>query len=246
MPLPNTTVTKTEFETLMQYISLEKGGFSTAQGWANSGLQYVVLMQRSTPEIDLLNDHAAHYLNLETQNNFSNFTSVVNTINSHVSTRGTTAMAAETLSARLNRWLWCQGIRVTRTYADISAAAGWSIDWCNVRSNDADPNSQMGPYILDEHGIPIAIGCTPLSPYINPPAPGSGCPWPTWQAGFSYAQGSIVKASIDTGWLYQAVQPTIGVSGGVEPVWPNLYGTSIGDGTVLWTTIGNSIGTKSP
>lgn len=176
MPLPQNTVTKEEFEALMGYITLEKTGFDEAEGYANSGLQYVVLMQRVTPEVDLVTPHAAHYLNLETVNNYSNFTAIVNSINTHVATRGTTAIPGETLSTRLNRWLWCQGVRVTRAYHDISAAAGWTIDWCNVRSDDADPTSQMGPYILDEDGNPIAIGCTALSPYKNPPPLGSGCP----------------------------------------------------------------------
>ena len=176
MPLPQNTVTKVEFEALMGYITLEKTGFDEAQGYANSGLQYVVLMQRVTPEVDLVTPHAAHYLNLETQNNYSNFTSIVNSLNTHVVNRGTTSIPGETMSARLNRWLWCQGIRVTKVYNSISTAAGWTIDWCNVRSDDADSTSQTGPYVLDENGNPIAIGCTALSPYKTSPAPGSGCP----------------------------------------------------------------------
>lgn len=176
MPLPQNTVTKEEFEALMGYITLEKTGFDEAEGYANSGLQYVVLMQRVTPEVDLITPHAAQYLNLETQNSYANFTSIVNSLNTHVATRGTTAIPGETLSARLNRWLWCQGVRVTRIYHDISEAAGWIIDWCNVRSDDADPNSQTGPYVLNEDGNPIAVGCTALSVYKDPPAPGSGCP----------------------------------------------------------------------
>lgn len=176
MPLPQNTVTKDEFETLMGYVTLEKNGFTEAAGYANSGLQYVVLMQRVTPEVDLIQPHAAQFLNLETQDSNASFTSIVNSINTHVATRGTTALPGETLSTRLNRWLWCQGIRVTRSYHDISAAAGWTIDWCNVRGDDADPNSQMGPYVLDSEGNVIAIGCTATSPYYIPPAPGSGCP----------------------------------------------------------------------
>jgi len=176
MPLPANTVTKEEFEALMGYITLEKNGYDQAEGYANSGLTYVVLMQRVTPEVDLVNPHAAHYLNLETQNNDSNFTSIVNSINTHVVTRGTTALAGETLSDRLNRWLWCQGVRVTREYHDISESAGWTIDWCNVRGDDADPNSQMGAYVLDDDGNPIAVGCTATSEYYTAPAVGSGCP----------------------------------------------------------------------
>ena len=97
-------------------------------------------------------------------------------LNNHGAVRGTTAQAAETLSTRLNRWLWCQGVRVTSLYFDISADSGWDIDYCNVRGDDLDPDSQQGEFILDDLGNPIAIGCTDLSPYKDSPPPGSGCP----------------------------------------------------------------------
>lgn len=176
MPLPQNTVTKEEFQALMGYITLERSGFEQAAGYANSGLQYVVLMQRVTPEVDLLQPHAAQFLNLETQNTTTSFTSVVNSINTHVAVRGTTALAGETLSTRLNRWLWCQGVRVTRAYYDISAAAGWTIDPCNLRSDDNDNESTPPAWILDSEGNVIAVGCTATSAYYVAPAPGSGCP----------------------------------------------------------------------
>jgi hypothetical protein len=176
MPLPQNSLTKDEFETLMSYITLQKGGFDDAQGYANSGLQFVVLLQRVTPEVDLIGPHASHFLNIEALNTTAHWTQIVNTINNHLATRGTSAQAAETLSARLNRWLWCQGSRVTSLYKTISDDSGWDIDWCNVRGDDADPDSQQGELILDEEGNPIAIGCTDLSPYKDSPPAGVGCP----------------------------------------------------------------------
>jgi hypothetical protein len=169
MPLTKNSITAAEFESLMDYITLQKQAYDDAEGYAASGLQYVALMQRVTPEVDLIAPHASHFLGMEAQNTSTNFTQIVNSINDHVVTRGTTANPAETLSSRLNRWLWCQGVRVTRFYHDISADAGWSIDWCNVRSDDNNPNSQMGEYVYDSEGNIIAVGCTDQSLYKDPP-----------------------------------------------------------------------------
>lgn len=176
MPLADNTVTAAEFESLMGFITMQKQGFNDAEGYAASGLQYVVLLQRVTPEVDLVGPHASHFLNMESQNTSSGFTQIVNSLNNHVVTRGTTALPAETLASRLNRWLWCQGVKVTRFYHDISEDAGWDIDWCNVRGDDDDPSSQMGEYVLDSEGNVIAIGCTDQSEYKDAPPPGSGCP----------------------------------------------------------------------
>jgi hypothetical protein len=178
MALPKNSLTPTEFIALMDYISLQKQGLDDARGYAASGLLYVVLLQRVTPEVDLVSDSAAHANNMEALDNSSNFMSIINSLNNHVATRGTDPLPAETLTDRLNRWLWCQKVRVTRLYADLSASAGWVIDWCNVRSDDSDNNSQMGIYVYDESGTIIAVGCTDLSPYKTWPAPGSGCPVP--------------------------------------------------------------------
>jgi hypothetical protein len=176
MPLPKNSVTASEFTSLMNFIDLQKLGFEDAEGWAESGLQFVVLMQRTTPEVDLIQPHATHFLNLESLNSSSPWTNVVSSINDHVARRGTTANAAETVSDRLNRWLWCQGVKVTSVYSGLSFDAGWQIDPCNVRGDDADPDSQLGEFILDDEGNVIGVGCTDSSIYQDPPAAGIGCP----------------------------------------------------------------------
>jgi hypothetical protein len=160
----------------MDYLDLQKAGFSDAEGWAESGLQFVVLMQRTTPEVDLINPHATHFLTMETQNSSANFTQIVTALNDHTARRGTTALPAETLSDRLNRWLWCQGVRVTSVYSGLSADAGWQIDPCNVRGDDTDPGSQLGEFILDDEGNVIGVGCTDASVYKDSPGVGDDCP----------------------------------------------------------------------
>lgn len=176
MPLPKNSVTASEFTSLMNFIDLQKLGFSDAEGWAESGLQFVVLMQRTTPEVDLVGPHATHFLNVETLNTSSHFTQVVTALNDHTARRGTTANPAETLADRLNRWLWCQGVRVTSTYSGLSFDAGWQIDPCNVRGDDSDPDSQLGEFILDDDGNVIGVGCTDASIFKDSPGPGIGCP----------------------------------------------------------------------
>ena len=176
MPLPKNSVTAAEFTSLMGFIDLQKMGFEDAEGFAESGLQFVVLMQRTTPEVDLIGSHATHFLNLETLNSSSPWTNVVGSINDHTARQGTTALPAETLSDRLNRWLWCQGVRVTSIYSGLSFDAGWQIDPCNVRGDDSDPASQLGEFILDDEGNVIGVGCTDSSIFKDGPGVDDDCP----------------------------------------------------------------------
>ena len=44
-----------------------------------------------------------------------------------------------------------------------------------------------------------------------------------------------------TNFLYEAVQPTTGVSAGTEPTWPTVIGNEVIDNTVTWLAIGTSI-----
>jgi hypothetical protein len=50
----------------------------------------------------------------------------------HVIDRGTTLLATDTTSTRLNRWLSGEGVQVTQTYARISSGAGFYIDSANI------------------------------------------------------------------------------------------------------------------
>lgn len=163
MPLPLNTVTPTQFDYLQDSISMQAAQLGVASDLAYSGLRYVVLLQATTPEVDLINPFATHFTKMENTDNTALFTQVVASLNNHVVIRGTTPQAAEGLSDRLNRWLWCNGLQVARTYATLSSGAGWLIDECNIESpNSCGPTS---PY----YGSPYA-GCppTPGDPIPNP------------------------------------------------------------------------------
>lgn len=153
MPIPQETVLPTSYDYLQQNISFQASQFSVAAELAYSGLQYVVLLQSITPEVDLVTPFSNQYLQMESLDSASYFTQIVSSLNGHVVRRGTNPVTNESLSQRLNRWLWCNGIHVTRTYANLSSGSGWYIDECNVES----PNA-----------------CSPTSAYYGAPYP--GCP----------------------------------------------------------------------
>lgn len=163
MPLSNNTVTPTQYDYLQNNISMQSLQLGVSVDLAQSGLQYVVSLQSVTPEVDLVSPFATHFLNLEQINTTSYYTSVVGALNSHVVTRGTVAQPAEGLSARLNRWLWCNSLKVTRQYSVLSSGAGWIIDECNIETpNSCDATS-------DYYGSPYP-GCPPTAgdPIPNP------------------------------------------------------------------------------
>jgi len=153
MPLPTETVLPTSFDYLQQNISMQASQFAVAAELAYSGLQHVAYLQSVTPEVDLVNPFATHYQSMESLDNASYFTQIVSSLNGHVVRRGTVPEPGESLSARLNRWLWCNGLLVTRTYANLCSGSGWYVDECNIEP----PNT-----------------CGPTSPYYGPPYP--GCP----------------------------------------------------------------------
>ena len=163
MPIPNQTVTPTQYDFLQNNIALQSSQFTVAATLAQSGLQYVVDMNSTGPEVDLVNPFATHMVNLETFDSTSQFTQVVTNLNGHVVRRGTVAESGESLTDRLNRWLWCNSIKVSRVYATISSGAGWLIDECNIETpNTCGPTS---PYYGAAYG-----GCppTPGEPIPNP------------------------------------------------------------------------------
>jgi hypothetical protein len=63
---------------------------------------------------------------------------------------------------------------------------------------------------------------------------------PAWQAGHTYKVGEAVDVA---GWLYQCT--TAGTSGGSAPTWPQAYGATVTDNTVIWTAMGYNFATSS-
>ena len=134
MPIPNVTVTPAEFTWLQQNVSDQADVMQTVSAIAYSGLQYVVLLQVVTPEVDLVTPSHSQYQASSSFNSDSNFTSWVTSLNMHVIDRGTTLEATDTTSTRLNRWLSTQAppVKVTQTYARISSGAGFYINLDNI------------------------------------------------------------------------------------------------------------------
>ena len=132
MPIIDETVTPTQFDFLQQNITDQSNQFTDAGVLAQSGLEFVVLLQTVAPEVDLVDPFANHLVNIEGFDSSSNFVSVVSSLNSHAVQRGTTQTGSETLSDRLNRYLSDNSILVTQIYADLSSGAGFAIDSANV------------------------------------------------------------------------------------------------------------------
>lgn len=132
MPIPNVTVTPAEFTWLQKNVSDQADVMQTVSAIAYSGLQYVVLLQVVTPEVDLVTPSHSQYQASSSFNSDSNFTSWVTSLNMHVIDRGTTLLATDTTSTRLNRWLFGNDVDVTQTYARISSGAGFYIDAANI------------------------------------------------------------------------------------------------------------------
>ncbi len=52
---------------------------------------------------------------------------------------------------------------------------------------------------------------------------------------------NLASPSAITNFLYEAVQPAAGISGGTQPAWPTVLGNEVIDGSVTWQAIGTSI-----
>lgn len=132
MPISNTPLDPIEFDYLQQNITDQSFKHDEAAALAQSGLQYVVLLQDIPPEVDLVNPFADHLLQMESIQTDSNFTAVVSALNLHVIERGTTAGPTDTFSTRLNTYLTDNALLVTQRYARISSGAGFIIDSGNI------------------------------------------------------------------------------------------------------------------
>ena len=132
MPIQNTPLTPAQFDALQVNITEQSEVIEGAATIAQSGLQFVVLLQEIPSEVDLVNPFADHLLSIEGLNTDSNFTAVVASLNQHLINRGTTAQTNDTFSTRLNRWFSDNGVQVSSTYARISSGAGYIIDSANI------------------------------------------------------------------------------------------------------------------
>ncbi len=141
MPIPNITVTPTEFLSLQANITAQQATFESCAAAAQSGLTLVAELDDVAPTVDLTPGFAAHLLGIEQFNAPQNFTAVVSVLNNHIVNRGTVQIAGDNASSRLNRWLAgtervneldLTPIQVTAEYAAISAVAGFTISGGNI------------------------------------------------------------------------------------------------------------------
>lgn len=132
MPIANTPLTPAQFDFLQQNITDQSLTQDEAAALAQSGLQFVVLLQEIPPEVDLVNAFADHLINIEGLNTDSNYTAVVASLNLHAINRGTVAGPSDTFNTRLNTWLSDNSVLVSQRYARISSGAGFIIDSGNI------------------------------------------------------------------------------------------------------------------
>lgn len=158
MPIQQQTITPDQFDYLQDNITSQSQQFNEAAVLAQSGLEYVVLLQTVAPEVDLVTQFASHLSNIEGLDSTANFLQVVSSLNSHLIARGTTLRPGDSNTIRLNRWLSGQEqlipdgsggvepdpsatpVLVSTTYARISSGAGFFIDPCNIAPGDTCPD----------------------------------------------------------------------------------------------------------
>lgn len=153
MPIPQITVTPSQFNALQQNIAAQSATFVAAANLAESGLTLVALLDDVAPTIDLIPGFAAHFTSIEAFDATANYTDVITALNNHIVQRGTSQRAGDNSTTRLNRWLAGSNsaaltptqlvperigqvdmtpILVTADFATFSAAAGFVIDPVNI------------------------------------------------------------------------------------------------------------------
>jgi hypothetical protein len=65
-----------------------------------------------------------------------------------------------------------------------------------------------------------------------------------WAASTSYDVGSTVRPTTPNGFAYECT--TQGASGGGEPAWPTVDGTTVNDGSVVWECVTPAVGDWEP
>lgn len=58
---------------------------------------------------------------------------------------------------------------------------------------------------------------------------------PVWQTTHAYILGDTVRPSVANNYFYECT--TAGTSGGSAPTWPTTLGTTVNDGSVVWTCV---------
>lgn len=139
MPIPNTPLTKDQFEFMQQNITDQVATVTLAGTIALSGLNYIVNLQVDAPEVDLVVPFFQQLQRSEALSATTSWLPAVAALNTHAITRG--SGSSGTLSDRLNSYLDNGGNRilVSSEYAVLSALAGFIIDPCNI-----DPGSSGG------------------------------------------------------------------------------------------------------
>jgi len=100
---------------------------------AESGLNMVVVLNVTIPELDLLTPFYVQYVSMSQLDTINNFSQVVTALNQHVINRGTSLLPGDTLTDRLNRWFGDNGfgiglLNVTQTYQRLSSGVGYVIE----------------------------------------------------------------------------------------------------------------------
>lgn len=131
MPVAPLPITPSQFVVLEENITAQADQMDTIAAIAQSGLQYVTMLDVTQPELDLLTPFYNHLLNVEGSTSLSLFVNVTISLNNHIVQRATNASVGDQ-SARLNWYLSTNGIQVSSTYATISSGGGYYIDPGNV------------------------------------------------------------------------------------------------------------------
>jgi len=131
MPVAPLPITPSQFVALEANITAQAAQMSTIASVAQSGLQYVTMLDVTQPELDLLTSFYNHLLNVESSTSMALFVNVTISLNNHIVQRATSSAVGDQ-SARLNWYLNGEGIKVSSSYATISSGGGYYIDPGNV------------------------------------------------------------------------------------------------------------------
>jgi hypothetical protein len=95
------------------------------------------------------------------------------------------------------------------------------------------------PYVMYPHVEHTAIdyngNITTTQRFVTNAHPDTSTSAATWAASIAYTVGQIVQPSPANGYNYLCTQA--GTSGGTVPVWPTAQGSTVTDGTVIWSDI---------
>ena len=143
MPIPNTVLTAAQFEFLANNVTSQLENVSTTGAIALSGLNYLIDLDIDAPEVDLVNPLYDQMTRMDAfGSTYSNWTAVATALNLHGINRGTAVSG--TLSDRLNLYFDDESIVVPYVYAQISAAAGFVIQYLYITTTIASVTPATG------------------------------------------------------------------------------------------------------